>query len=121
MCNGKTSIDTSNLLLLRTLKPLRIVKLFKALKLLRLLKEELAIALGITFVKSIVLFAYLLYSVHFCSCGYWRVKLETNTDEEIATFLESRKADPQVLILTFWDFSESLMTLCLYRALGICM
>ncbi len=90
------SIDTTNLRLLRALKPLRIIKLFKAFKLLRALKEELAIVFGLTFVKTIVLFAYLIYSVHFCSCGYWRVKVETNHVDEIASFLEARGANVQV-------------------------
>jgi hypothetical protein len=81
---------------MRILKPLRVVKLFKAIKLIGVLKEELAIVLGLTLVKVMVLFGYLASSVHFCACGYWRAKLESNTKEEIADFLGTRHADPEV-------------------------
>ncbi len=45
-----------NLRLLRLLKPLRIIKLLKAVKLVRALKEELAMLMGLTPVKMMVLF-----------------------------------------------------------------
>jgi hypothetical protein len=35
-------------------------------------------------------------SVHFCACGYWRVKLESNSREQLDSFLTSREADPEV-------------------------
>jgi hypothetical protein len=38
---------------------------------------------------------YLMSSVHFCACGYWRVKIESNTREQLDNFLASRDADPQ--------------------------
>jgi hypothetical protein len=41
------------------MKPLRIVKLFKGIKMVRALKEELAMMLGLTTVKMIVLFGCL--------------------------------------------------------------
>jgi hypothetical protein len=81
---------------MRILKPLRVVKLFKAVKLIGALKEELAILLGLTPVKLVVLFGYLVSSVHFCACGYWRVKLEASTKEEVADFLGVRRADSEV-------------------------
>ncbi len=77
------------------MKPLRIVKLFKAFKIVRLLKEELAIVLGLTTVKMLALFGYLISSVHVCSCGFWRAKLDSNTPEQLDEFLQSRFADPQ--------------------------
>ncbi len=43
-----------------------------------------------------VLFGYLMSSVHVCACGYWRVKLESATKEEIAEFLVSRQGGPEV-------------------------
>ena len=81
---------------MRILKPLRVVKLFKAVKLIGALKEELAILLGLTPVKLVVLFGYLVSSVHFCACGYWRTKLESSTREELADFLGTRRADAEV-------------------------
>jgi hypothetical protein len=40
--------------------------------------------------------SYLMSSVHFCACGYWRVKLESNTRDQLDAFLASRNADPEV-------------------------
>ena len=47
------------------------------------------------------LFGYLISSVHVCACGYWRVKLESATKEEILEFLVSRQGDPEVAIHPF--------------------
>jgi hypothetical protein len=80
---------------LRSLKPLRIIKLLKAFKIVSVLKEELAIVLGLNTVKMMALFGYLISSVHVCACGYWRAKLESNTQDEINAFLHARGADPQ--------------------------
>ncbi len=46
-----------------------------------------------------VLFGYLLSSVHVCACGYWRVKLESATKEEITDFLVSRQGSPEVPLI----------------------
>ena len=90
------ALKSSDLLLLRSLKPLRIIKLFKAFKIISALKEELAIVLGLTTVKMTVLFTYLVSSVHVCACGYWRVKIESSTAEDVQAFLTSRGVDPEV-------------------------
>ena len=95
MCVESASAQKSNLLLLRSLKPLRIIKLFKAFKIISALKEELAIVLGLTTVKMIALFTYLISSVHVCACGYWRVKIESNTPEELQQFLVTRGVDSE--------------------------
>ncbi len=94
--SSSSGSENSNIRLMRILKPLRVVKLFKAIKLIGMLKEELAIVLGLTLVKVMVLFGYLASSVHFCACGYWRMKLESNTEEEIADFLGTRRANSEV-------------------------
>ena len=95
VCKEASAAKQSDLLLLRSLKPLRIVKLFKAFKIISALKEELAIMLGLTTVKMIALFTYLISSVHVCACGYWRVKIESNTAEDLRTYLASRSVDPE--------------------------
>jgi hypothetical protein len=46
-----------------------------------------------------VLFGYLMSSVHVCACGYWRVKLESATKEEITDFLVSRQGNPEVPLI----------------------
>jgi hypothetical protein len=75
----------------------------------RLLKEELAILLGLTTVKMLALFGYLVSSVHVCSCGFWRAKLDSNTPEQLEEFLLSRFADPQARrITTFCGLGVSL-------------
>ena len=96
VCVSDRSVKSSDLLLLRSLKPLRIVKLFKAFKIISALKEELAIVLGLTTVKMVALFTYLISSVHVCACGYWRVKIESSTAEDVQAFLTSRGVDPEV-------------------------
>jgi hypothetical protein len=59
------------------------------------LKEELAVVLGLNTVKMLALFGYLISSVHVCACGFWRAKLESNTQQQLEDFLQSRGADPQ--------------------------
>jgi hypothetical protein len=97
---------TDQLYLLRSLKPLRIIKLLKAFKVVGVLKEELASVLGLTTVKMLALFGYLISSVHVCACGYWRAKLESNTPEQLEEFMQSRQADPEVRITTKFVFSS---------------
>ncbi len=60
VCLADASDKQSNLLILRSLKPLRLIKLLKAFKIISALKEELAIMLGLTTVKMIALFVYLV-------------------------------------------------------------
>ena len=92
---GPSGSNPQQLRLIRALKPLRIVKLLKAFKIVRLLKEELANMLGLTTVKMLALFGYLISSVHVCACGFWRAKLDSNTPEQLEDFMLSRSADPQ--------------------------
>ena len=92
---GPSGSNPQQLRLLRALKPLRIIKLLKAFKIVSVLKEELAIALGLNTVKMLALFGYLISSVHVCACGFWRAKLESNTQEQLEDFLQSRNADLQ--------------------------
>jgi hypothetical protein len=81
----------------------------------RLLKEELAILLGLTTVKMLALFGYLISSVHVCSCGFWRAKLDSNTPEELEEFLLSRFADPQARrIAAFCGFGVSHLKVLLH-------
>jgi hypothetical protein len=87
---------TDQLYLVRSLKPLRIIKLLKAFKIIGVLKEELASVIGLTTVKMLALFGYLVSSVHVCACGFWRAKLESNTPEQLEEFLLIRHADPEV-------------------------
>jgi hypothetical protein len=94
VCVEAAAVKNSNLLLLRSLKPLRIIKLFKAFKIINALKEELAIVLGLTTVKMAALFTYLISSVHVCACGYWRIKIESSTEEDVNAFLTTRGVDP---------------------------
>jgi hypothetical protein len=93
--SGPSGSTPEQLLVLRSLKPLRIIKLLKAFKIVSVLKEELAIVIGLNTVKMLALFGYLISSVHVCACGFWRAKLESNTQEQLEDFLRSRDADPQ--------------------------
>ena len=93
--SGPSGSNPQQLRLLRALKPLRIIKLLKAFKIVSVLKEELAIVLGLNTVKMLALFGYLISSVHVCACGFWRAKLESNTQEQLEDFLLAREADPQ--------------------------
>ena len=95
VCLQALAQKNSNILYLRSLKPLRIIKLFKVFKVINALKEELAIVLGLTTVKMAALFVYLVSSVHVCACLYWRVKIDSNDAAELQLFLVSRDVDPE--------------------------
>ena len=99
MCLKAQAQQNFSILYLRTLKPLRIIKLFKAFKVINALKEELAIVLGLTTVKMMALFVYLISSVHVCSCLYWRVKIDSNDAADLQLFLTSRNVDPEASCL----------------------
>jgi hypothetical protein len=96
--DGLSGSNPQQLRLLRALKPLRIIKLLKAFKIVSVLKEELAILLGLNTVKMLALFGYLISSVHVCACGFWRAKLESNTQEQLEDFLQLRGADLQARV-----------------------
>ena len=111
MCGADTSDDLVSLRLVRVSKALKLARAMKALrimarvayvlKLISSIGEYLRIPPYVLRVMKIAILLMVL--VHLCTCGWWLVKIASNSDEDLVAFEETHGLDVSAPWQGLWD------------------